>query len=103
MKTSLFLARGKTIATRARDAETTVMSATGSKLFTLNEVASVISKPTDGTMARRDIVAREVCTKYDVALHAAPQAEIRGLTEHGVGILSRNLISVSIVSSKANR
>ena len=97
------MARGKTIATRALDAETMMMSATDSTLFTLNEVASVISKPTDGTMARREIVAHEVCTKYDVAYDPDPQAEIRKLTERGVGILSWKLIPVSIGASKANQ
>jgi hypothetical protein len=96
MKPSLFVARSKAIAARGLGAETMVMSATNSTLFTLNEVASVIWKATDGATPLHQIIAHEVCTKYDVGLDAAledAEAEVRGLAEHGILILSEKPMS----------
>jgi coenzyme PQQ synthesis protein D (PqqD) len=95
MKPSLFVARSKAIAARGLGAETMVMSATASTLFTLNEVASVIWKAIDGTTPLRDIVVHEVCTKYDVALDAAlesAEGTVRGLAQHGILIVSEKPI-----------
>jgi hypothetical protein len=95
MKPSLFVARSQAIAARGLGVETMVMSATNSTLFTLNEVASVIWKAIDGTSPFQEIVAHEVCTKYDVPLEVAlegAEAVVRGLAEHGILILSEKPI-----------
>ena len=95
MKPTLFVARSEAIAARALGAETMVMSATNSTLFTLNEVASVIWRAINGTTLLQEIVAHEVCTKYNVALGVAledAEAEVRGLAQHGILILSEKPI-----------
>jgi len=106
MRPNLFVARCKATAARGLGAETMVMSATSSTLFTLNEVASVIWKAIDGTTPLREIVAREVCSKYDVPLDVAlegAEAVVRGLAQHGLLVLSEKPISASIGSSKADQ
>ncbi len=72
------------------------MSATNSTLFTLNEVASVIWKALDGTTPLGEIVAHEVCTKYDAELDTTledAEAVVRGLAHHGLLIISKKPIS----------
>jgi hypothetical protein len=106
MKPSLFVARSKAIAARGLGPETMVMSATNSTLFTLNEVASVIWRSIDGTTPLWEIVAREVCANYDVALDVAledAEAVVRGLAQHGILILSEKPIPVAIGSSRADQ
>lgn len=96
MKPILFVTRSKMIAARELGAETMVMSATDSTLFTLNEVASVIWKAIDGTSPFRDVVANAICTKYDFALEVAvegAEAMVKGLAQHGILILSEKPIS----------
>jgi Coenzyme PQQ synthesis protein D (PqqD) len=106
MKPSLFVAHSTAIAARGLDQETMVMSATNSTLFTLNEVASVIWQSLDSTTPLGEIVARKICTKYDVALDVAlehAEALVRGLAQHGILLLSEEPISVSIGSSKVTQ
>jgi hypothetical protein len=106
MTPSLFVAHSTAIAARGLDQETMVMSATNSTLFTLNEVASVIWQSLDSTTPLGEIVARKICTKYDVALDVAfehAEALVRGLAQHGILLLSEEPISVSIGSSKVTQ
>ena len=106
MKPSLFAARSPAIAARGLDQEMMVMSATNSTLFTLNEIASVIWQSLDGTTPLRDIVAHNICTKYEISLDVAladAEALLEGLAQHGILLLSEEPISVSIGSSKVTQ
>jgi hypothetical protein len=91
MTNNQYVARSKAIAARALGDETMVMSARNSTLFTLDEVASVIWAAADGVTPLREIVHRQVCSRFDVAPDVALQdaeALVANLAEHGIMIVS---------------
>jgi hypothetical protein len=91
MKKRRYVARSTAIASRALGDETMVMSATDSTLFTLDEVASVIWEAADGVTPLDEIVANNVCSKYDIAPEIALRdavALVENLAEHGILVLS---------------
>jgi hypothetical protein len=98
MKNSRYMARSKAIATRTLGDVTIVMSATNSTLFTLDEVASVIWGAADGVTPLDQIVANEVCSRYDIAPEVAlkdAEALIDDLASHGILLLSDRPITGS--------
>jgi hypothetical protein len=91
MKNNKYVARSTAIASRALGDETMVMSATDSTLFTLDEVASVIWEAADGVTPLDEIVANNVCSKYDIAPEIALRdavALVENLAQHGILLLS---------------
>ena len=91
MTNARYVARSTAIAARALGDETMVMSATNSTLFTLDEVASVIWAALDGVTPLDEIVAKKVCTKYNVAPEVAlkdAEALIEDLAGHGILLIS---------------
>lgn len=86
-----YVARSKAIATRALGDVTMVMSASDSKLFTLDEVASVIWAAADGVTPLDTIVADKVCAQYDVDPELAlkdAQKLVADLASHGILLVS---------------
>jgi len=64
-----------------------IMSAADSTFFTLNEVGTVIWQAADGQTPLSEIVARHICTEYEVDPDGARQdAEqfVRELSQHGI-------------------
>jgi hypothetical protein len=103
MSDNLYLARSTAIAARALGDETMVMSAANSKLFTLNEVASVIWDAADGVTPLEEIVTNRICAQYDIAPEVALQdakALVEDLAGHGILLLSDQPLAPSHGSRK---
>ena len=64
--TETYIARSPAIASRMLGGEMMVMSAVDSTFFTLNPVASVIWQAADGNTPLSEIVARHVCTEFEI-------------------------------------
>jgi Coenzyme PQQ synthesis protein D (PqqD) len=91
MSDNRYVARSAAIASRALGDETMVMSARNSTLFTLDEVASVIWDAADGVTPLAEIVAKKICTQYDIAPEVAlkdAETLVENLAEHGILLLS---------------
>lgn len=91
-----YVARSKAIAERTLGDVTMVMSASDSTLFTLDEVASIIWAAADGVTPLDEIVARNVCSQYEIAPEAAlKDAEelVAGLAAHGILLVSNEPIA----------
>ena len=98
MNSKLFVARSNAIAARVLGAETMVMSATNSTLFTLDEVATVIWESADGATPLEEIVANKICTQYDITPEIAlkdAEGLVEELAEHGLLLLSDQPIAPS--------
>ena len=82
-----YIARSTAIAARLLGGEMMVMSAVDSTFFTLNEVATAIWQAADGRTPLSEIVARRVCTEFDVEPEVARRdAEqfVDELSRHGI-------------------
>ena len=91
----LYIARSREIAARELDGEMMIMSARDSTLFNLNEVGRAIWQAADGITPLEEIVARKVCTEFQVEpAEALKDAEefVRELAEHGILVLSEQPI-----------
>ena len=91
MSDNRYVARSAAIASRALGDETMVMSARNSTLFTLDEVASVIWDAADGVTPLAEIVAKKICTQYDIAPEVAlkdAEALVENMAGHGIALLS---------------
>ena len=89
--TETYIARSTAIAARMLGGEMMVMSAVDSTFFTLNEVATAIWQAADGRTPLSEIVVRDICNKFDVALEVAQcDAEqfVHELAQHGILLLS---------------
>jgi hypothetical protein len=98
MKNCRYVARSTAIAARALGAETMVMLAADSTLFTLDEVASVIWAAVDGVTPLDEIVAKKICARYDVAPEVAlkdAEALVEQLAGHGILLVSDQPLSPS--------
>lgn len=87
----LYVSRNTAIAARALGEETMVMSAADSTLFTLDEVASLIWDAADGVTPLEEIVARKICSQYDIAPEVAlkdAEALVENLADHGIMVIS---------------
>src|SRR3984893_4000321 len=101
MNSKLFVARSNAIAARVLGAETMVMSATNSTLFTLDEVATVIWESADGATPLEEIVANKICTQYDITPEIAlkdAEGLVEELAEHGLLLLSDRPIAQPTVA-----
>ena len=61
------------------------------RLFTLDEVATVIWEAADGVTPLDEIVANKICAQYDIAPEVAlkdAEALVEDLAEHGILLLS---------------
>jgi Coenzyme PQQ synthesis protein D (PqqD) len=102
MNNKRYVARSTAIAARALGDETMVMSATNSTLFTLNEVATIIWQAADGATPLEEIVANEICMKYDVTPEVAmkdAEGLVADLAQHGLLLLSDQPIPQSKVAA----
>jgi hypothetical protein len=100
-----YVSRSTAIAARRMGDETMVMSAADSTLFTLDEVATVIWEAADGATPFEEIVAKNICTQYDISPEVAltdAAVLVDNLAEHGLLLLSDHPISQSCNSPKAN-
>ncbi|MFZ3329433.1 MAG: PqqD family protein [Candidatus Acidiferrales bacterium] len=100
-----YVSRTNAIAARVLGDEMMVMSAANSTLFTLNEVATVIWETADGTTPLEEIVAKKICSQYDVTPEIAlkdARIFVEQLAEHGLLLLSDQPIVQSPNSPKVN-
>jgi len=86
-----FIARSPAIAARVMGGEMMIMSAVDSTFFSLNEVATVIFQAADGLTPLSEIVAKRVCTEFEVEPEEARRdAEqfVTELSQHGILLVS---------------
>ncbi len=105
MNSKRYVARSTAIAARVLGDETMVMSAANSTLFTLDEVATVIWEAADGATPLEEIVAKKVCTQFDIPQDVAlkdAEVFVEQLSEHGLMLLSDQPIPQTSNSAKGN-
>jgi hypothetical protein len=89
--TETYIARSPAIASRMLGGEMMVMSAVDSTFFTLNPVASLIWQAADGHTPLSEIVARHVCTEFEIDPAPALQDAVhfvKELSTHGILLMS---------------
>jgi len=69
----LYLARNPKVAARALDGEMMIMSGRDSTLFTLNKTATILWQAADGSTPLDEIVARRICSEFQVEPEEALQ------------------------------
>lgn len=103
--TDKFIARSSAVAARKLGAETIIMSAIDSTLFTLNETASLIWHAADGQTPLSEIVHRDICREFDVPSDQAylDAAEfVQELSRHGILRLSdQPIVDAPLESAKS--
>lgn len=91
----LYIARSPRIAARKLGDEMLVMSGSDSTLFTLNPTATALWQAADGSTPLDEIVARHVCSEFEVqpeeALRDAEELA-SNLSKHGILLLSEKPI-----------
>jgi hypothetical protein len=96
MSRNLYVARSPRVAARKMGDEMMIMSGRDSTLFTLDEVATIIWEASDGSTPLEEIVARRICTQFEVERRTA-LADAEGLVEalagHGILFVSREPLS----------
>ncbi len=88
---SMYIARASSVAARALDDETIIMSVRDSSLFTLNAVATEIWQAADGRTPLADIVRDRICKLFEVEQETAladAESLCRDLASHGILIVS---------------
>ncbi len=86
-----YIARSTAIAARMLGGEMMVMSAVDSTFFTLNEVATAIWQAADGRTPLSEIVARRVCSEFEVEPEVAcrdAEQFVDELSQHGILLVS---------------
>ena len=91
MSEKRYVARSSAIAARVLGDETMIMSAADSTLITLNDVATVIWESADGATPLDEIVAKRICTQYDVL----PEVALKDAEELAEMLASRGLVKIS--------
>lgn len=91
MSDKCYVARSTAIAARVLGDETMIMSSTDSTLFTLDEVGTLIWEAADGVTPLEEIVASQVCTRYDVS----PEVALRDAESFVESLASRGLLLLS--------
>ena len=89
--TTKYIARSSAIASRLLGGEMMIMSAVDSTFFTLNPVATALWQAADGRTSLSDIVARHVCSEFEVDPETAQRdAEhfVEELSHHGILLVS---------------
>jgi Coenzyme PQQ synthesis protein D (PqqD) len=105
MTNKLYVARSTRIAARKLDDEMMIMSAVDSTLFSLNKTATMVWEAADGSSTLEEIVQREICLRFNVALtDALRDAEecVRELAEHGILLLSEEPLPPTILAKAAH-
>jgi hypothetical protein len=96
MNKKIYVARSPRIAARTLGEETLVMAAQGSTLFTLNPTATILWQAADGVTALDEIVARHICSEFDVKPEEAlrdAEALSQDLSQHGILVISAEPIT----------
>lgn len=91
MNEKCYIARNSQTAARLLGDEMVIMSAGDPRVFSLNEVATVIWEAADGRTPLDEIVANQVCAKFEVTLQMAlKDAEelVRELSGQGILFVS---------------
>ena|SRR5438046_2570888 len=87
MSEKQYVARSTKVAARMVGDELMIMSGRDSTLFALNGTAAILWEAADGVTPLEEIVARDICTKFDVdeerALRDAHEV-LAQLAEHGI-------------------
>ena len=91
MNEKRYVARSSEIAARLLGGEMVIMSAADSRVFTLNEVATVIWEAADGRTPLDEIVANRVCAKFVVA----PQVALEDAEELVQELAGQGILLVS--------
>lgn len=63
---SIYVARNPRVAARGLGGEMMIMSGRDSTLFTLNKTATILWQSADGETPLDEIVARRICSEFDV-------------------------------------
>lgn len=90
MSAPLFLLRSDNVAARRIGDELMIMFARDSSLFSLNETAALLWDAADGRTPLAEIVAREICPRYEVDAATA----LRDATELARGLAERGILQV---------
>jgi hypothetical protein len=94
-----YIMRSSGIAARMLGGEMMIMSVKDSTFFTLDPVATAIWQAADGQTSLAEIVAKRICTEFDVSLEMAVQdAEqfAEELASHGILLVSDQPICASV-------
>jgi hypothetical protein len=104
--TEKYIARSSAIAARMLGGEMMIMSAVDSTFFTLNQTATLIWQAADGTTPLSQIVARNLCSEYEVDLETAARDAMQFVDElaaHGILLASDEPILDPVAMSGADR
>lgn len=91
MNDSLYILRAENVAARRIGDELMIMSARDSSLFGLNETAAILWDAADGATPLREIVARDICTTFDVDAETA----LRDARELALQLSERGILQLS--------
>jgi hypothetical protein len=83
----VYVARAKEVAARRVGGELMILSARDSKLFSLNETATLIWEGADGVTPLAEIVDQRICRGFEVDRAVAfrdAEEVVTGLVEHGI-------------------
>lgn len=91
MSGKCYIARSSQTAARLLGDEMVIMSAGDSRVFSLNQVATVIWEAADGQTPLDEIIADRVCAKFEVA----PQIALKDAEELVQELASQGILLVS--------
>lgn len=91
MSEKCYIARSSQTAARLLGDEMIIMSAGDPRVFSLNEVATVIWQAADGRTPLDEIISNRVCAKFDVA----PQVALEDAEELVHELSSQGILLVS--------
>jgi hypothetical protein len=83
----VYVARAKEVAARMVGGELMILSARDSKLFSLNETATLIWEGADGATPLSEIVDQRICGRFEVDRAVAfrdAEEVVEGLAQHGI-------------------
>jgi hypothetical protein len=91
MSRNLYVTRSPRVAARKLGDEMMIMSGHDSTLFTLDEIATIIWEASDGSTPLDEIVARRICTQFEVERDEAladAESLVEGLAGYGILLIS---------------
>ncbi|MGA1981850.1 MAG: PqqD family protein [Acidobacteriaceae bacterium] len=83
----VYVARCREVAARVVGGELMILSAHDSKLFSLNEAATMIWEGADGVTPLSEIVEQRICAGFEVDRAVAfrdAEEVVEGLAQHGI-------------------